>query len=162
MVASELLEAGARHRRRLRHARPHAADRLDRALLPVDEKIAMGDGRFDSARLTEAIKEHAQRAILFDMEAIATPTGAIINAVMLGALAGCGQLPIPVDAFERAIRADGKAVDANLRGFRAGLAAARRAPTRRDAPTAAAQSGTPALDDLDAAIVQPCRRRPAT
>lgn len=49
----------------------------------------------------------------------------MINAVMLGAIAGCGRLPIPVEAFERAIRAEGKAADANLRGFRAGLAAAR-------------------------------------
>jgi indolepyruvate ferredoxin oxidoreductase beta subunit len=43
---------------------------------------------------------------------------------MLGALAGCGGLPIPVEAFQAAIRADGKAVEANLAGFRAGLSAA--------------------------------------
>jgi indolepyruvate ferredoxin oxidoreductase beta subunit len=43
---------------------------------------------------------------------------------MLGAIAGCGKLPIPVEAFERAIRAEGKAAEANLRGFRAGLTAA--------------------------------------
>ena len=51
-------------------------------------------------------------------------TGAFINAVMLGVIAGCGRLPIPVEAFEAAIRADGKAVEGNLRGFRAGLEAA--------------------------------------
>ena len=45
----------------------------------------------------------------------------MINAVMLGAIAGCGKLPIPAEAFEAAIRADGKAVEANLRGFNAGL-----------------------------------------
>ena len=55
------------------------------------------------------------------MEAVAKEAGAIINAVMLGAIAGCGRLPIPVEAFEAAIRADGKAAEANLRGFRAGL-----------------------------------------
>jgi indolepyruvate ferredoxin oxidoreductase beta subunit len=43
---------------------------------------------------------------------------------MLGVIAGSGQLPIPVAAFEAAIRADGKGVDGNLRGFRAGLEAA--------------------------------------
>src|SRR5262249_50454479 len=50
--------------------------------------------------------------------------GAMVNAVMLGAIAGAQALPIPTEAFEAAIRADGKAVDANLRGFRAGYDAA--------------------------------------
>jgi indolepyruvate ferredoxin oxidoreductase beta subunit len=44
----------------------------------------------------------------------------MINAVLLGAIAGARALPIPAEALEAAIRADGKAVDANLRGFRAG------------------------------------------
>jgi indolepyruvate ferredoxin oxidoreductase beta subunit len=57
------------------------------------------------------------------MEAIARRTGAFINAVMLGVIAGSGRLPISIEAFEAAIRADGKGVDGNLRGFRAGLAA---------------------------------------
>jgi indolepyruvate ferredoxin oxidoreductase beta subunit len=56
---------------------------------------------------------------------VAKESGAMINAVMLGAIAGCGKLPIPVEAFERAIRAEGKAAEANLRGFKAGLTAAR-------------------------------------
>ena len=59
------------------------------------------------------------------MEAAAKQAGAIVNSVMLGAIAGCGRLPIPAEAFEAAIRHDGKAVESNLRGFRAGLAAAR-------------------------------------
>ncbi len=59
----------------------------------------------------------------------------MINAVMLGAIAGSGRLPIPPDAFEAAIRRDGKAVDGNLRGFRAGLAAVREgAAVRRERP----------------------------
>src|SRR4029077_7642922 len=39
--------------------------------------------------------------------------------------AGARALPTPAEAFEAAIRADGKAVEANLRGFRAGWDAAR-------------------------------------
>src|SRR5262249_57210808 len=77
------------------------------------------------ARLTKAIKEHAQAHLLIDMAALAEKSGAMINAVMLGIIAGCGRLPIPAEAFEAAIRADGKAVEPNLKGFRAGLAAAR-------------------------------------
>ena len=109
----------------------------------MDEKIAMGDGRYDQERLIKSVEGQAQAHLLVDMEALAKQTGAMINAVMLGALAGCGRLPIPAEAFEAAIRADGKAVDSNLRGFRAGLgragAAMRRRPGR---PTSAAGPAT--------------------
>ncbi len=91
----------------------------------INEKMAMGDGRFDEARLLDVAEKNSKARVLFDMEQVAKESGAMINAVMLGAIAGCGKLPIPVEAFEKAIRAEGKAADANLRGFRAGLAAAK-------------------------------------
>ena len=90
----------------------------------IAERMAMGDGRYDTGRLTKAIETHAKRHLLFDMAAVAKDSGAMINAVMLGALAAANVLPLPAQAFEDAIRHDGKAVEANLRGFRAGLAAA--------------------------------------
>src|SRR5258706_10298539 len=90
--------------------------------------MAMGDGRYDVGRLVEAIETHARRNLLFDMAAVARQTGAMINAVMLGAIAAADALPIPAAAFEAAIQADGKAVEANLRGFCAGFPAAARAP----------------------------------
>ena len=96
----------------------------------IAERMAMGDGRYDTGRLMKAIATHAKRHMLFDMAAIAKETGAMINAVMLGALAAANVLPLPAQAFEDAIRHDGKAVDANLRGFRAGLAAATAAVAR--------------------------------
>src|SRR5262249_25579321 len=68
--------------------------------------------------------KNSRQALLLDLEAIARGAGAMVNAVMLGAIAGAQALPIPTEAFEAAIRADGKAVDANLRGFRAGYDAA--------------------------------------
>jgi len=89
----------------------------------MNEKIAMGDGRYDQKRLSDAIEKNAQANIMLDMDALAKANDAMINAVMLGVLAGSGKLPIAVDRFEQAIK-DGKAVDSNLRGFRAGLAAA--------------------------------------
>jgi len=59
----------------------------------------------------------------------AVSNGANDNGIVVGTAAttsfGSGRLPIPVEAFEAAIRADGKAVESNLKGFRAGLAAAR-------------------------------------
>src|SRR5262249_56096646 len=96
-----------------------------------------------------AIEQHSQRHVLFDMEEIARRTGTIISAVMLGAIAGCGRLPIPAEAFERAIRADGKAVEANLRGFRAGLEAAAQASPPRPPPESRKRSAVTALAHLD-------------
>jgi len=153
MVASELMEAG----------RAVAAGFVtpDRTLTiastsrfyVMNEKIAMGDGRYDSGRLMKAIEQHSQRHVLFDMEEIARRNGAIVNAVMLGAIAGCGRLPMPAEAFEDAIRAEGKAVEANLRGFRAGLDAARQAnETRRD-PERRKRGAIASLADLEREIV---------
>jgi indolepyruvate ferredoxin oxidoreductase, beta subunit len=118
----------------------------------IGEKIAMGDGRLDSGRLTRAIEQHSQRHILFDMEEIARRSGTIVNAVMLGAIAGCDRLPIPAEAFERAIRADGKAVEANLRGFRAGLEAAQATAARR-IPESRKRNAAASLADLEREII---------
>ena len=85
---------------------------------------------------TQAIAQRSHQHILLDMDQIARRAGAMVNAVMLGALAGCGRLPIPLEAFEAAIRRDGKAVESNLRGFRAGLAAARDPAPSAPAPAA--------------------------
>ena len=91
----------------------------------MDEKIAMGDGRFDQDKLIKIVKDNARDALLIDMDALAKQSGSIINAVMLGAIAGSQRLPLTAEQFEAAIRADGKSVDSNVRGFRAGLEVAR-------------------------------------
>jgi indolepyruvate ferredoxin oxidoreductase, beta subunit len=159
VVASELLEAG--------RAIANGFVTADRTLLIASvsrvyltvEKMQMADGRFDSERLLKAAEQNAQQSILFDMETAAKQSGAIVNAVMLGAIAGSGRLPLPVEAFEAAIKHDGKAVEANLRGFRAGLAAA-----REQAPVALPRSGKrtakPTLAALEAeasALPEPAR-----
>ena len=106
----------------------------------VVEKMAMGDGRYDQQRLIQSVEKNSKSTLLLDLEAIARESGAMINAVMLGAIAGAGALPIPAEAFEAAIRADGKAVEANLRGFRAGFDAARGGSQLRSAPIEAPSS----------------------
>jgi indolepyruvate ferredoxin oxidoreductase, beta subunit len=123
VVSSELLEAG-----RVIAGGFSAKDRTTiiastHRIYAISERMAMGDGRADIGQLLQAIEEQAQSHILFDMEAAAQNANSVVNAVMLGAIAGSGRLPMPVEAFEAAIRAQGKAVDANLRGFAAGLAA---------------------------------------
>ncbi len=124
-VASELLEAGRTVANGfVTPERTHVIASLSR-FYAMDEKIAMGDGRFDQDRLIKVIRDFAKDALLIDMDALAKQSGSIINAVMLGAIAGCGRLPIKPEQFEAAIREDGKAVESNLRGFRAGFEAAR-------------------------------------
>jgi indolepyruvate ferredoxin oxidoreductase beta subunit len=142
VVASEFLEAG--------RAVAGGFVTPDRTLLiasthrshAIAEKMAMGDGRFDGARLMGAAEKNARLHLLFDMDGVAKAARAMINSVMLGAVAASGCLPIPVAAFEAAIRM-GRSSDANLRGFRAGFAAAERrvAPWSSPPPAGVSPAG---------------------
>ena len=71
-VASELLEAG----RTVANGfvtpdRTHLIASLSR-FYAMDEKIAMGDGRFDRDKLIKIIEDNARDALLIDMDALAT------------------------------------------------------------------------------------------
>ena len=94
-------------------------------VLAIGERTAMGDGSFDVGRLLRAVKERSKSQMLFDMDQAAEEAGGVINAVLLGALAGSGRLPIPDAAFEAAIREGGKSVDTNLAAFAFGRGHAR-------------------------------------
>jgi indolepyruvate ferredoxin oxidoreductase beta subunit len=96
----------------------------------VDEKSAMGDGRVDPERMQEVARRFARRSILADFTAAAAEARCPPSAVLLGAIAGTKVLPIADDAFRSAVRAEGKAVEANLRGFEAGLLLASRPQER--------------------------------
>ncbi len=152
VVASELMEAGrAIANGFVTPDRTTTIASLSRSYLVV-EKMAMGDGRYDPQRLVQAVEKNSKSALLLDLETIARQSGAMINAAMLGAIAGAGALPIPPEAFEAAIRADGKAVDANLRGFRAGYDAARAGSRLRAEPGKRHQATSASLADLEAEI----------
>jgi len=96
-------------------------------LYSIHEKIATGRGIYSSERLHTAARAFSRTLIAFDALALAREHGTEANAVLLGALAGSGALPLSGDAYRGAIRAKGVQVDANLRGFEAGLAVAARA-----------------------------------
>jgi len=148
-VASELLEAGRAVEIGLVSPDRTNVIASNHRIFTVAEKSAMGDGRFDEQRLRDAIERFAKRSILFDMETAARESGTAISAVMLGAIAGSGSLPMSRDAFEQAIRDSAKGADANLRGFAAGFTAV------DSTPTAKSQSTTPAAHALrsDAAAI---------
>jgi indolepyruvate ferredoxin oxidoreductase alpha subunit len=149
VVASELMEAGrAIAGGFVTPDRTTTIASTSRSYLVV-EKMAMGDGRYAQQRLLQSVEKNSKSTLLLDLEAIAREAGAMINAVMLGAIAGAGALPIPAEAFEAAIRADGKAVEANLRGFRSGFAAARGGSHLRAGPTKRHQAPAASLADLE-------------
>jgi indolepyruvate ferredoxin oxidoreductase beta subunit len=121
MVASELIEAGrAMQNGYVSPERTTLVASTHRIYATV-EKMQMADGRFDSERVIEAGKQLAKRAVLFDMRKLAQDSGTVINAVLFGAMAGSGMLPLPREACEKAIRGGGRGADASLRGFAAGF-----------------------------------------
>ena len=123
-------------------------------LYSIHEKIVTGRGIYPIERLDAAARAFARKLIAFDALALAREHGTEANAVLLGALAGSGALPIAVEAYRTAIRAKAVQVDANLRGFEAGLAVALAAGAAAageesdPSPPAAAPAGQ-ALSDTD-------------
>ncbi len=160
-VASELMEAGRTVANGfVTPERTHVIASLSR-FFAMDEKIAMGDGRYDEDKVIKTIEQHAHDALLIDMAALARETGSIVNAVMLGAIAGSGRLPLAPERLEAAIRADGKQVDANLRGFNAGLAAARaKVPPARAKPAKKTAPATGELLEHEVAYTLPALAQP--
>jgi indolepyruvate ferredoxin oxidoreductase beta subunit len=89
--------------------------------LAVSEKMAPGDGIADADEVRAAAEVAARQLVLADFEGVAVRAGSVISASLFGALAGSGALPFPRSAFEDAIRAGGKGVEASLRAFAAGF-----------------------------------------
>lgn len=116
----------------------------------VDEKSAMSDGRLDPERMQALIQRFARCAVLADFATVARDANSQLNAVLLGAIAGAGVLPMAADAFRSAIRAEAKSVEANLRGFAAGQALADRPGAGRSEP-----ASRPAVDPPAASASAP-------
>jgi indolepyruvate ferredoxin oxidoreductase beta subunit len=137
MVASELLEAARAVQNGMVSPMRTTLIASNHRIFTVIEKSGMGDGRLDDDALIETLKRFSQRAVLFDMEASAREAGTVISAVMLGAVAGSGALPLPRSAFEDAIRTSGAGAENSLKGFAAGFAAAEGGGSAKStAPTA--------------------------
>jgi indolepyruvate ferredoxin oxidoreductase, beta subunit len=124
MVASELLEAARAMQNGFVTPDRTTLIASSHRIYTVAEKMQMGDGRFDAEVVLKAARALAKRAVLFDMQAQAQAAGTVISAVMFGALAGSGALPLSRGECEAAIRAGGKGAEASLDGFAAGFEAA--------------------------------------
>lgn len=117
MVASELLEAVRAIQNGYVSAQRTRLVCSTHRTLTTFEKLAPGDGRYDSARLLEVARTHSRALAAFDVDATAREAGTVPSAVLFGAIAASGVLPFDRDAFEQVVRDSGRGVEASLRGF---------------------------------------------
>ena len=142
MVASELIEAGRAMLNGFVSPQRTTLIASTHRIYATVEKMQMADGRFESDRVLGAAAQLAKRAVLFDMRKLAQESGTVINAVLFGAMAGSGVLPLSREACEQAIRGGGRGAEASLRGFAAGFdiaAGSQPAPAQPGAPRRATQ-----------------------
>jgi indolepyruvate ferredoxin oxidoreductase beta subunit len=144
MVASELVEAGRAMTNGYVSPERTTLIASTHRIYATVEKMQMADGRYDGERVIEAASALAKYAVMFDMRRLAQEHGTVINAVLFGAMAGSGGLPLSRDACEQAIRKGGRGAEASLRGFAAGYEIAlgqRPAPGQPPAPHRATEMG---------------------
>ena len=168
MVASEIVEAGRAIQNGFVSPDRTTLVASTHRIYAIGERGAMADGRFDSERIFEAARQRSQSALLDDFSGMAKADGTSLNAVLLGVIAAHAGLPISRDAFEQAIREQGIAVEANLRGFAIGVdyrPAGARAPEdapkrRRDREAGAAEQRAKAefRDAVQDIVVEGVRR----
>lgn len=121
VAASELIEAGRALQGACLDAARSTLVASTHRVYTVAEKVVPGDGRADGEKVLAAVRANVRHAILFDMAQLAREQSSVINAVLFGALAASGALPLPRSACEQAIRNAGKGAEASLRGFAAGF-----------------------------------------
>ncbi len=147
MVSSELMEAGRAMQNGFVSPDRTTLIASTHRIYATSEKMQMGDGRFDSARVYDAARALARKAVLFDMREIAQANGTVINAVLFGAMAGSGALPLPRAVCEDAIRGSGRGAQASLRGFAAGFELAAGSAPAESAPLVKPVSNVIALGE---------------
>jgi len=120
MVASELVEAGRAMTNGYVSPERTTLIASTHRIYATAEKMQMADGRFESDKVIAAGGQLAKKAVMFDMRKLAQDNGTVINAVLFGAMAGSGVLPLSRETCEAAIRKAGRGAEASLRGFAAG------------------------------------------
>lgn len=97
-----------------------------RAWMPVDVNI--GRAKYPSLdAIKSAVEKLGTEVVAIDATSLAQQAGNVrtMNVVMLGALAGTGKLPIPVETLKEVVRENvpPKTIEANLRAFELGFKA---------------------------------------
>jgi indolepyruvate ferredoxin oxidoreductase beta subunit len=148
MITAEMMEAGRAIMRGFVTPDRTVLIASSHRALAVSEKIAPGDGIASSEEVKAAAEIAARQFICADFDALAVRNGSVISATLFGALAGSGALPFPREAFEDAIRAGGKGVEASLRAFAAGFAGVEDGTADTPASAAGSSSGVTGPDRL--------------
>lgn len=161
MVASELLEAArAAENGYVTPDRTTLVAATHRVFATV-EKMQMGDGRFDATRALRACEEMPARPVLFDLTRSLRTRALPLNAVLFGAVAGTGALPLTRAHFEAAIRARGVAVEANLAAFAAGWEIGEKGPAPEIAPALGAPLPRMLGTSVEAMLAEAAQNFPA-
>jgi indolepyruvate ferredoxin oxidoreductase beta subunit len=124
VIASELMEAGRALQRGLVSSERTTFIVSTHRVYSMTERTAMGDGRVDAPKLLDGARAAAARLVAADFAAIAEQAAGPIAPALFGALAASGALPFERAQFEEAIRRGGVGVQASLKAFAAGHAAA--------------------------------------
>ncbi len=117
VIASELMEAGRAVQRGFVTPTLTTLITSTHRVYTMTEKMAMGDGRVDSAVLLEATQSAAKVFIPADFSKIAEDCASIISAALYGALAGSGALPFEKGDFIAAIERGGVGVANSIKAF---------------------------------------------
>jgi indolepyruvate ferredoxin oxidoreductase, beta subunit len=155
VLASELMEAGRAVQRGLVTPDRTTLVASTHRVYAMSEKVAMGDGRSDSAALLAQAQAAAQRFVGYDMALAAENSHSVISAVLFGALAGTGVLPFAREQFEATVRQGGVGVKASLAAFgkafervASGAVDAIAEPAAATAPPVVPRSAHPAVQAL--------------
>lgn len=146
VVASELLEAARTIERGFVHPKRTTLVSSSSRVYTTQEKMQMGDGRFDESLAHAAAKRLSAKYLTLDMAALAAEHRTVISAVMFGALAGAGVLPWSREVCERVIRDGGVGVAASLAGFGAAFDAVATGAAREAFAAAQPAAGRAAPD----------------
>jgi indolepyruvate ferredoxin oxidoreductase, beta subunit len=167
VIASELMESGRAVQRGFSTADRTTLITSTSRVYSIDEKIALSDGRVDDRALIEGARAASKRLVADDFMSLAEDAGSVISSSLLGALAGSEALPFSREAYEEAIKASGRGVEASLAAFASGYEAAKRqgedeanAETQASAAAAGhadpfADADAPGADVLTDATAQP-------
>ena len=154
VIASELMEMGRAIKRGFVTADRTTLVASTNRVYSIQEKSGLADGRVRAEPFFEQAHSAAKHCITADFAALAEQHGSVISATLFGAVAASGALPFTQDDFAAAIQRAGVGVEASLKAFHAGYAAAHRQHAHSDniRTLKAPPSLLPFIQQLDATI----------
>ena len=123
LIASEPLEAARQVAAGFVTAERTRVISSSERTLTTFEKMQLADGRADTDRLLQLLREYARRVDVLDMGTMARASGTALSSIMFGALSGSGELPMAREACEATIESFGRGVETSLDGFARAYAA---------------------------------------